>query len=272
MRIRRVILFFVSILCGGLCFGLTGSAPFDAQESSTSPEKRMNAWEHHLKLKEESPFKDLKWRAVGPELQGGRIETIACYPDQPHTIYIGAGSGNLWKTVNNGTTWDPIFENESTFTIGSIAIAPTDPNIVWVGTGEILMARSSFAGTGVFKSTDAGKTWTNMGLHDSHHIPRVIIDPKNPDVVYVAALGHNYGFNKERGVFKTTDGGYSWDKKLFISDKVGIAELVMDPSDNQTLLCRRMGKGQKSLEQCHNRKRERTVQNHGWRFDLETSD
>lgn len=103
----------------------------------------MLAWAHHLKLKEESPFKDLKWRAVGPELQGGRIEAIACFPDEPHTLYVGAGSGNLWKSVNNGTTWEPIFENESTFTIGSIAIAPTNPNIVWVGTGEILMAQDS---------------------------------------------------------------------------------------------------------------------------------
>jgi len=150
-------------------------------------------------------------------------------------MYVGAGAGNLWKTVNNGTTWEPIFENESTFTIGSIAVAPTDPNIVWVGTGEILMARSSFAGTGVFKSTDAGQTWTNMGLHDSHHVPRVLIDPKDPEVVYVAALGHNYGYNEERGLFKTTDGGKTWKKILYISDKVGIVEVVMDPSDNQTL-------------------------------------
>ena len=223
------------MMCLGLCLGYTVSDLNAIQDSATSPEKRKKAWEHHQKLKKESPFKDLKWQAVGPELQGGRIEAIACHPDEPYTFYVGAGSGNLWKTVNNGTTWEPIFDHESTFTIGSIAIAPTDPNIVWVGTGEILMARSSFAGTGVFKSTDAGKTWTNMGLQDSHHVPRVLIDPKDPDVVYVAALGHNYGFNDERGVFKTTDGGYSWDKKLFISDKVGIVELVMDPSDNQTL-------------------------------------
>ena len=235
MKNIKVILVLICMMCLGVCLSYSVSDPIGIQNSATSPEKRMKAWEHHLKLKEESPFKDLTWRAVGPELQGGRIEAIACHPDDPYTFYVGAGSGNLWKTVNNGTTWEPIFDNESTFTIGSIAIAPTDPNIVWVGTGEILMARSSFAGTGVFKSTDAGQTWTNMGLFDSHHIPRVLIDPKDPDVVYVAALGHNYGFNDERGVFKTTDGGYSWDKKLFISDKVGIVELVMDPSDNQTL-------------------------------------
>ncbi len=235
MKNTKVILILVSVMCLGIGLSYSISAQADTQNSATSSEKRMKDWEHHLKLKEESPFKDLEWRAVGPELQGGRIEAIACHPNEPHTIYVGAGSGNLWKTVNNGTTWKPIFENESTFTIGSIAIAPSDPNIIWVGTGEILMARSSYAGTGVFKSTDAGLTWTNMGLHDTHHIPRVLIDPKDPNVVYVAALGHNYSFNDERGVFKTTDGGYSWDRKLFIADNVGIVELVMDPSDNQIL-------------------------------------
>ena len=235
MKHSKVILILFSIMCFGQSLGYSVSGSNDNQNNDTSPEKRMKAWAHHLKLKEESPFKDLKWRAVGPELQGGRIEAIACFPDDPYTIYVGAGSGNLWKTVNNGTTWEPIFENESTFTIGSIAVAPTDPNIVWVGTGEILMARSSFAGTGVFKSTDAGKTWTNMGLHDTHHIPRVLINPNNPDVVYVAALGHNYGYNEERGVFKTTDGGKTWQKILYISEKIGIVEVVMDPSDNQTL-------------------------------------
>lgn len=211
------------------------SFSFALQSKASSPEERLRSWEQHQRLKQESPFKDLKWRAVGPEFQGGRIEAIACPTADPSTIYVGVGAGNLWKTINNGTTWEPVFENESTFSIGSIAIAPTDPNIVWVGTGEILMARSSFAGTGVFKSTDAGKTWTNTGLPDSHHVPRVLIDPKDPEIVYVAALGHNYGYNQERGLFKTTDGGKTWEKILYISEKVGIIEVVMDPEDNQTL-------------------------------------
>jgi photosystem II stability/assembly factor-like uncharacterized protein len=223
------------MICMGMFCGYLYSDLNDIQNNATSPEDRMKSWEDHKKLKQVSPFKDLKWRAVGPEFQGGRIEAIASHPDEPFTIYVGAGAGNLWKTVNNGTTWEPIFENESTFTIGSIAIAPSDPNTVWVGTGEILMARSSFAGTGIFKSTDAGRTWKNMGLHDSHHIPRVIIDPKDSDIVYVAALGHNYGYNEERGLFKTTDGGKTWEKILYISENVGIVEVVMDPSDNRLL-------------------------------------
>jgi len=137
-------------------------------------------------------------------------------PDQA----TGAGSGSVWKSVNNGGTWTPVFEKQSTFAIGEIAIAPSNPNIVWVGTGEVLMARSSYAGTGVFKSTDAGKTWTNMGLHDSHHIGRVLIDPVDPNIVYVAAIGHNVSTNTERGLFKTIDGGLSWTNVLFVNDRV----------------------------------------------------
>jgi len=206
-----------------------------AQDNATPPEIRLKSWENHQRLKEESPFGNLIWRSVGPEFCGGRIEAIACHPDEPYTFYVGAGSGNLWKTVNNGTTWEPIFENESTFAIGCVTIAPSDPKILWIGTGEVLMARSSYAGTGVFKSTDAGKTWQNMGLHDSHHVSQIVIDPKNPNVVYAASLGRNYGPNQERGVFKTTDGGRNWEKVLYISEHVGIVELEMDPSDNKTM-------------------------------------
>lgn len=185
-----------------------------AQNNSTDAKTRMESWKHHDEMKKNSIFKDLEWRSVGPSFCGGRIESIAVHPSNPYTIYVGVGAGNIWKTVNNGITWEPIFENESTFTIGEIAIAPSDPKIIWVGTGEVLMARSSYAGTGVFKSTDAGKSWQNMGLYDSHHIGRVMIDPQNPDVVYVAVIGHNFSYNEERGLFKTKDGGKTWDKIL----------------------------------------------------------
>lgn len=218
-----------------LLFCIGSSGWLCAQDNATPPAIRLKSWENHQMLKEDSPFRDLKWRSVGPEFCGGRIEAIACHPDEPYTFYVGAGSGNLWKTLNNGTTWEPIFENESTFAIGCVTIAPSDPKTIWIGTGEVLMARSSYAGTGVFKSTDAGKTWQNMGLHDSHHVPQIVIDPKNPEVVYAASLGRNYGPNQERGVFKTTDGGRNWEKVLYISENVGIVELEMDPSDNKTL-------------------------------------
>lgn len=198
-------------------------------------EDRMKSWDQHVKLREESVFKDVPWTAVGPKLLGGKIESIWIPKKQKSTIYAGAGSGNLWKSVDNGKTWKPIFEQESTFSIAVVTVCDKDPNLVWVGTGEPHMARSSFAGTGVFKSTDAGQTWQHMGLTDTHHIGRVLIDPKDSDIVYVAALGHQYTYNEERGVFKTTDGGKTWEKILYLSEKIGVVEVAMDPSDNKTL-------------------------------------
>jgi len=221
------------LLCVQFLYPL--GAGIEDKENPTDPESRMKSWNLHVKLREESPFKNLKWRRVGPMFQGGRIESIACPAGNNSTIYVGVGSGNVWKTVNNGITWKPIFESESTFAIGDIEVSRSNPDTVWVGTGENLMARSSFAGTGIFKSQDGGETWKNMGLHDSHHIGRIVIDPQNPDIVYVAALGHQYTYNEERGLFKTTDGGKTWQKSLFISDEVGVVDVVMDPSDNETL-------------------------------------
>ena len=209
---------------------LRGSA-----EAPTDADTRMRAWRQHVQMETESPFADLTWRAVGPQMQGGRIESVAIPRGSQSTLYVGAGSGNLWKTVNNGTTWEPIFEKESTFAIGDVEVAPTNPNIVWVGTGEVLMARSSYAGTGVFKSTDAGSTWQNMGLADTHHIGRVLIHPTDPNIVYVAAIGHLYTFNTERGLFRTTDGGQTWEKVLYVDDRTGVVDLVMDPSNPEVL-------------------------------------
>jgi len=228
-------LFCLGIAVTNLNISFSYAADGDHQNEATDPLSRMKSWEHHVKLKNESIFRHLAWRAVGPTFTGGRIETIACPPGNTFTIYVGAGAGNIWKTLNNGTTWEPIFENESTFAIGSIAIAQTNPDIVWVGTGELLMARSSYAGMGVFKTTDAGKTWQNMGLCDTHHIGKVLIDPQDANIVYVAAIGHNYTYNQQRGLFKTTDGGKTWQKILYISEKVAVIDVVMDLSDNNTL-------------------------------------
>lgn len=221
-----------------LSFALvSGSLLAQVGDGATNPATRMKSWEQHARMAKESLFKDLRWRAVGPRLQGGRIESIAVHPTRPHTIYVGPGSGNLWKTTNNGMSWQPIFEHESTFTIGDIAISRSNPDIVWVGTGETQPRHSgySFAGTGVFRSIDGGETWKNMGLWDTHHIGTVVIHPKNPDVVYVAAIGHFWSRNEERGVFRTSDGGKSWKKVLYISDRTGVVDLVMDPSDSDIL-------------------------------------
>lgn len=208
-----------------------------AADTATSAEVRMESWKQHVHLDKISPYRHLAWQPLGPTRQGGRIEAIACSAGYPSTIYVGAGSGNLWKSDNHGTTWTPIFEKESTFTIGDVAVAASDPNLLWVGTGETQPRHSgySYAGTGVFKSTDAGATWTNMGLTDTHHIAKVLIHPTDPNIVYVGALGHAWSDSGERGLFKTTDGGKTWDAVLAIDNQTGVVDVVMDPSDPKTL-------------------------------------
>jgi photosystem II stability/assembly factor-like uncharacterized protein len=179
--------------------------------------------------------KRLVWRSVGPSVMSGRIADVAVVESDPQVWYAASASGGLWKTINNGTSFDPIFEDQGSISIGDIAVATSDPNVVWVGTGEANNRNSSSWGDGVYKSTDAGKTWTNMGLKDSHHIGRILIDPKDPNIVYVAAVGRLWGHNKERGVFKTTDGGRTWTHSLFIDEKTGAQDLAMDPTDPNTL-------------------------------------
>ena len=177
-------------------------------------------------------LKSFSYRAIGPTRQSGRFVDFAVPELERNTIYAATGSGGLWKSVNNGITWEPIFDHQPVFSIGDIAVAATNPNIVWVGTGEANTSRSTYWGDGMYKSTDAGKTWTNMGLKDTHHIGRIVIHPKNPDIVYVAALGHLYSENEERGVFKTIDGGKTWTKSLDVKlngKAIGAADIVMDP-------------------------------------------
>lgn len=179
------------------------------------------------------------YRNVGPFRMGARVSDIAVpdtpAPDHLYTIYVAFWTGGLWKTTNDGTTFTPLFDKQDRLTIGDVAIAPSDSRIVWVGTGDAFTSRSSFAGDGVYKSLDGGKSWANMGLADTQHIARIRIDPRDPDTVYVAAMGHLYSGNAERGVFRTTDGGKSWKKVLYINDKVGVIDLVMDPENPKIL-------------------------------------
>jgi len=200
-----------------------------ALSAATSPQDRLKSFEAHKAMAQTSMFRNSVWRNVGPYFMGGRICDIEAYEKNPHKILAAAASGGLWLSENNGTTWKPIFDGESAFGFGDVAISQTDENLIWAGTGEENSGRSIYAGTGVFKSTDGGKTWTHMGLADSHHIGQVVIHPENNGIVYVAAMGHLYTDNEERGVFKTSDGGKTWEKVLYISPKTGVIDLAMDP-------------------------------------------
>jgi photosystem II stability/assembly factor-like uncharacterized protein len=185
---------------------------------------------------EESALAQLQWRAIGPAVMGGRIDDIEVDERNSSTIYVGAASGGLWKTINAGTTWTPIFDRQGVSSIGDVALAPSNPEIVWLGTGEPNNRQSSTFGDGVYKSIDGGRTWTHMGLRDTHHIGAVIVDPIDSEIVYVAALGHLWGPNSERGVFKTMDGGRTWTNVKFIDQDTGFVDMVMDPRNRNMLI------------------------------------
>jgi photosystem II stability/assembly factor-like uncharacterized protein len=175
----------------------------------------------------------LRYRHIGPT--GNRLTSVVGIPGQPNIYYVGAASGGIWKTIDGGSHWDPIFDSQPVSSIGALAIAPSNPNIVWAGTGEPWIRSHISVGQGIYKSADAGKTWTLMGLEKTGRISRVVIDPKNPDVVLVGALGHAYGPQPERGVFRTTDGGKTWERVLFTDENSGCAHLEMDPNNPKVL-------------------------------------
>ncbi len=177
----------------------------------------------------------LEFREIGPALVGGRVADIAAVEDDPRIYYVGLGAGGVWKTMNDGMSWDPVFDDQPVASIGDVTVAPSNPNVVWVGTGEPQNRQSSPYGIGVFKSTDAGRTWRHMGLDDTRHIGRIQIDRRNPDIVYVGAVGHLWGPNEERGVFRTRDGGETWEKVLYMDEDTGVIDLVMDYQDSRTL-------------------------------------
>lgn len=239
-KTRSVFIFFLIIIltCGLLSFyGLTQTRKKATRIQNTPPEVRLKGFEQHRQMLASSPLAGLNWQFLGPVNVSGRCTDVAVVTPKGknYTIYVATASGGVWKTENEGTTWEPVFERELSSSIGDIALAPSDPRIIWVGTGEANIFRSSHPGCGVYKSTDGGRTWKHMGLTDTNTIARIVIHPKNPEVVYVAASGHEWTFNQDRGVYKTTDGGLTWTRVLFVNEQTGAIDLVLDPGDPETL-------------------------------------
>ena len=201
----------------------------------TPASKRFEEYQRKLKLLEQSPFKNIEFENIGPTIMSGRAVDLDVSPFDPTHFYVAYASGGVWKTTNNGISFFPIFDNQIVMTIGDIAVDWKHNEIIWIGTGENNSSRSSYSGFGIFKSTDGGKTFQHKGLPESHHIGRIIIHPQNPDIVWVASMGHLYSENDERGVFKSTDGGETWRKVLYIDETTGCIDLEINQSNPDVL-------------------------------------
>src|SRR4051812_48943427 len=177
-------------------------------------------------------YSGLRWRMIGP-FRAGRVNAVSGVNSQPDTFYFGSVGGGVWKTINAGRTWTPIFDSASSASIGAIAVAPSDANTIYVGTGEADMRDSIQFGDGMYRSNDSGKTWKHIGLESTKQIGRIIVDPRNPNVVFVAVLGNVYTSNPDRGIYRSKDGGTTWQKVLFKNDDVGGIDLNFDPTNPQ---------------------------------------
>ena len=198
-------------------------------------ETRLSWHQKHLEMQDEAPTKSLKWKHIGPQLMSGRVTDIAKPLDLPSTFYVATASGGLWKTVNEGTTWKPVFDDAPSGSVGAVAVDPNDSKTVWVGLGESNVFRSTMSGTGIYRSQDGGEIWQHMGLAETHHIARVIVHPEDSRTVYVAASGREYTENEERGVYRTTDGGETWEKVLYIDAMTGAIDLAIDRKNPEVL-------------------------------------
>ena len=177
----------------------------------------------------------LTFRNIGPAVAGGRIHDVEVVPNSPEIVFIASASGGIWKSTSKGTMWKPVFDNQVVSNFGDIAISKSDPKVLYAGTGEQQNRQSTSWGNGVYKSTDQGESWTSVGLENTYHIGKVIIHPKNPNIVYVAALGNLWNESKDRGVYKTINGGRSWKKVLYINNRTGVVTLEIDKNDPNIL-------------------------------------
>ena len=226
MNRYKLILIFSSLFFIGSSFG---------QPNPSSSEEIASAIDSRKSLAEESFLKNYPIRNVGPVVQGGRIADMAVHPSNNKIFYVAYASGGVFKTVNNGVTFLSIFDNVGHLTAGAIALAPSSPDVLYVGTGENNSSRSSYAGSGVYKSNDGGESWAFSGLGGVQHTGRIVVHPSNPDIVWVASIGNLYSHDSERGVFKSNDGGKSWSKTLFINDSTGVIDLIINPTNPDQL-------------------------------------
>ncbi|HET7451945.1 MAG TPA: sialidase, partial [Thermoanaerobaculia bacterium] len=250
---RRLSAALVGIMAAALpafAFARPAAAPPESTESAPAPkrafpeeakktvaaqpeEEKEQTPEEKEAERKAGPFANLKFRFIGPP--GNRVSSVVGVPGDPNVYYAGAASGGVWKSIDGGNSWKAVFDKQDAQSIGAIAIAPSDPNVVWVGTGETFIRSNVSIGDGVYRSTDAGRTWKHMGLEKTGRIGRVIIDPRDPDVVFVAALGTCYGPQPERGVYRTKNGGKTWDRVLFVDENTGASDLAMDPMNPRVL-------------------------------------
>ena len=241
MNSKTKTIFMVALLTWLTCFilALSAETKVKVKEPVLSGKVRAEMFKNHTAMKASSPYKGQTWQYIGPTNISGRCTDVEAVTPRgkQYTIWIGSASGGVWKSVNEGTTFEPVFDEMPTASIGDIAIDPKNPDVVWVGTGEANIFRSSNAGCGIFKTTDGGKTWQNMGLENTHTIPRIRINPVNTDIVYVAACGHEWTPNEDRGLYKTMDGGKTWTKILYLDNLTGVNDLVLDPREPDTIYC-----------------------------------
>ncbi|MCA1756714.1 MAG: hypothetical protein LC649_04600 [Bacteroidales bacterium] len=232
---KKPIVLYAAALAAAMLFTLNLSA--QVKKPVLSGEERVRMFSQQDLLRENSPYKDLHWQYIGPTNISGRSTDVeAVHPrGKSYTIWVGTATGGVWKSENEGTTFVPVFDDMPTASIGDIAIDPKNPDVVWVGTGEANIFRSSNAGCGLYRTSDGGKTWELMGLENTNTIGRIRIHPDNSNIVYVAATGHEWTTNKERGLYKTTDGGKTWENILSVNNMTGVYDLVMDPVNPEIL-------------------------------------